>query len=279
MVCMLDWQEIVEEYIIKHSNRIQKVTKPLRELFGVTYCTYHRIDRDGKYTVLLDRPDWAEHYVSKKFYLTDPFLRNPDVYQSGACFIESFGTPEYKESVLKSGKTFFKADTAILLIDKQEDGVSFFGVTGDNSSCDLRKLSLNHLPILQAFHAHFASELDTILQEMQQGAAPLSNLKGKDYFCKTPIRPTIAPEAHRQLLKSLGLADYYEKAHLLTKRERDCLKLLLDGKSIKETASLLSLSYRTVEHYYENIKAKIGVHTRSALFTFARKLQSLSLLE
>lgn len=275
---MLDWQEIVQDYIIKHSNRIQKVTKPLRELFGVTYCTYHRIDRDGKYTVLLDRPDWAEYYVSKNFYEHDPFLRNPDVYQSGACFIESFGTPEYKESVFRDGKTFFNADTAIILIEKQEDGVSFFGVTGENASCDLRKLSLNHLPILQAFHSHFASELDTILHEMQQGAAPLAQLKGKDYFCKTPIHPTIAPEAHLQLLKSLGLADYYRKARLLTKRERDCLILLLDGKSIKETASQLGLSYRTVEHYFENIKAKAGVQSRSALFTFARKLQTFSLL-
>jgi hypothetical protein len=32
----------------------------------VSYFTYHRIYTEGKYTVLLDRPDWAEHYVSSK---------------------------------------------------------------------------------------------------------------------------------------------------------------------------------------------------------------------
>lgn len=57
---MLGWTEIVQNYISKHSTKIKKTTEPLREHFGIGYFTYHRIDAEGKYTVLVDRPDWAE---------------------------------------------------------------------------------------------------------------------------------------------------------------------------------------------------------------------------
>ena len=62
---MLGWKEIVQDYIIKHSDRIQKTTRPLRERFKIEYFTYHRIDNAGKYTVLVDWPDWAPIFIAK----------------------------------------------------------------------------------------------------------------------------------------------------------------------------------------------------------------------
>ncbi len=65
---MLTWQTIVQNYIVKYSSQIKKTTQPLRDHFGIDYFTYHRIDSTGKYTVLVDRPDWAEYYVSEKIF-------------------------------------------------------------------------------------------------------------------------------------------------------------------------------------------------------------------
>jgi DNA-binding CsgD family transcriptional regulator len=50
-----------------------------------------------------------------------------------------------------------------------------------------------------------------------------------------------------------------------TKREIDVLKLLVRVKTSKEIATELGLSYRTVEHYIENAKRKIGVTSKSEL--------------
>ncbi len=84
--------------------------------------------------------------------------------------------------------------------------------------------------------------------------------------------------SEKSLLKSFGMEKYCEQASLLSKRERQCLKCLLENKTAKETASLLDLSQRTVESYYENIKTKLNCWTKKELHTTAQILKKLNLL-
>jgi DNA-binding NarL/FixJ family response regulator len=60
-----------------------------------------------------------------------------------------------------------------------------------------------------------------------------------------------------------------ERSARLTPRERQILKLLAEGKSAKEVASLLDLSVRTVESHRFNLMRKIGVHNKVELLTYA----------
>lgn len=121
----MQWKEIVQQYIIRYSDKIRKTTRPLRDNFGVGYFTYHRIDTLGNYTVLVDRPDWAEYYVNEKLYLQDPYLRNHSVYASGLTFIGNHGSNEYRDTVSKAGKAVLDMDVAPLLIQKNADSVEF----------------------------------------------------------------------------------------------------------------------------------------------------------
>jgi two-component system response regulator NreC len=60
----------------------------------------------------------------------------------------------------------------------------------------------------------------------------------------------------------------------LTPREREILKLLAEGHSIKEIASRLNLSVKTVDVHKYNLMRKIDVHDRAELIKYAiqRKL-------
>lgn len=51
--------------------------------------------------------------------------------------------------------------------------------------------------------------------------------------------------------------------YALTPRERDVVKYIIRGKTLRETARLLNLSKRTIESYFENVKNKIGVYSKS----------------
>lgn len=51
----------------------------------------------------------------------------------------------------------------------------------------------------------------------------------------------------------------------LSRREKECLQLCVRGKSAKQTARILGLSHRTVEHYIDNIKFKLKVTSKSEL--------------
>ncbi len=71
-------------------------------------------------------------------------------------------------------------------------------------------------------------------------------------------------------ITSLGLLKspptYINKNQIyLSRRENECLILVVQGKTAREIAILLDLSKRTVEHYIENIKIKYNVGKKSEL--------------
>lgn len=53
----------------------------------------------------------------------------------------------------------------------------------------------------------------------------------------------------------------------LTQRESECLNHILHGLTLKETSQLISLSTRTVEFYFSNIKKKIGCKRKSEVIS------------
>ncbi len=61
----------------------------------------------------------------------------------------------------------------------------------------------------------------------------------------------------------------------LTSRERDVLRLLVDGRSSREIAADLFISHRTVTTHVANIFAKLGVDSRAAAVAFAFQHQLL----
>jgi DNA-binding NarL/FixJ family response regulator len=55
----------------------------------------------------------------------------------------------------------------------------------------------------------------------------------------------------------------------LTRREKQVIQLLAEGKSTKEVASLLDLSVKTAETHRSNIMSKLGLHSVSELVLYA----------
>lgn len=68
---------------------------------------------------------------------------------------------------------------------------------------------------------------------------------------------------------------------LLTDREREVLKLLADGLSIKDIAARLELSVKTVDVHKSNVMRKLDIHDRAALVKYAirRKLIRVPFLD
>lgn len=88
----------------------------------------------------------------------------------------------------------------------------------------------------------------------------------------------VEPGYYLGLLKSLGMEKYLDQAPLLSQRERQCLRCLLDGKTAKETAAIYKISHRTVESHFEKIKQKLKGATKRDLFSIAQALEKLDLL-
>lgn len=114
------------------------------------------------------------------------------------------------------------------------------------------------------------------IQEIRQFWDRLGILEqiGEIHVQTDPVKPGY----YNELLEALDMEKYSKKAALLSPRERNCLDLLLKGKTAKETAATLSLSTRTVESYFENIKQKLKCSNKGQLFSTAELLKKLDLL-
>jgi DNA-binding NarL/FixJ family response regulator len=55
----------------------------------------------------------------------------------------------------------------------------------------------------------------------------------------------------------------------LTPREREILQLIAEGKSSKEAADILGISFHTVESHRTRMMSKLAIHTRAGLVRYA----------
>src|SRR6185503_9363192 len=79
--------------------------------------------------------------------------------------------------------------------------------------------------------------------------------------------------ASHLLNKLIGKSTQVQRTGLenLTDRELHVLQLLGDGKSTREIAAELNLSFKTVESHRENIKSKLGLDTAAELTHYANE--------
>jgi len=81
---------------------------------------------------------------------------------------------------------------------------------------------------------------------------------------------TVAPCSANGMAQQGGSPDVRVTAsQTLTSRELEVLKLLADGKRVKEVARTLSISAKTVESHRQNIMDKLDIHSTVELARFA----------
>ncbi len=83
--------------------------------------------------------------------------------------------------------------------------------------------------------------------------------QGSTYFC----------ESVTQTLFTQEVTPVTQRPNPLSRREEAVLKLVAQGHSSKKIATLLNISYRTVETHRHNIKHKLDLHSTAELAKYA----------
>jgi DNA-binding NarL/FixJ family response regulator len=116
-------------------------------------------------------------------------------------------------------------------------------------------------PVIEAGASGFiskvaaSSELTSAIRSVHRGDSFLS-----------PSIARLLVDDYRQLARVGKNKDTFEH---LTAREREVLKLLVEGHSTLEIARMLVLSPKTIERHKTNLMAKLDIHNRLDLFKYA----------
>jgi DNA-binding NarL/FixJ family response regulator len=98
-----------------------------------------------------------------------------------------------------------------------------------------------------------APRLISVIREVHNGARYVSPQVLKKFV------PNVRPRESRMVPRS----------STLTLREREVVKMLAEGNSVKGVAGLLSLSVKTVETHKFNLMRKLDIHNKAQLVTYA----------
>lgn len=272
-----------ETEVLKHSykfiDKIKTTTCHVHEYFGIEYFSYQKIDKNGNFICLTDRPELAHYCLENNFHVTSPYLRHPNTFHSGLIFNDqTIRSTTLPDLVKIAGTTYDMSNTVALIHKSQDESVEFVYLIGKPTNQVLHTLTWNHQILLDKYLAYFKLELKTSLIECHQEAISLPVHLPDNYHRSEPFPYQIPTTLQYKFLKAIGQQELVTKAGLLSVREKECLRMILQGKTAKESATDLSLSARTVEYYLENIKDKFGCTYKTDLFNYAQIFMELHLL-
>ncbi len=117
------------------------------------------------------------------------------------------------------------------------------------------------IPVIEAGARGFVtkmaafSELASAIQAVYSGGSYLS-----------PSAAAVLVEECQQKITVEGEKDPYQQ---LTDREKEVLKLVVEGHTAREIADMLVISPKTVEWYKTSLMNKLNIHNRTELIKFA----------
>jgi two-component system, NarL family, response regulator NreC len=209
----------------------------------------HVLLRQGLCRLLEDEPDIdiVSEAGNAAECLRKVFEFRPDVLVVDA---ETFGLPAAEAEICVARES---PQTKIVFLSMEEpNGSPFGGLLAAPGSCAVRQTS--------------AEELVEMVRNSCRGNAT-------DHRAMHSIPADHIPANHQEASSrrepQRHAATLFPQERALTAREREVLKLLAEGKTVRAAASVLGLSSKTVDAHKFNLMRKLGIHNKAELVMWA----------
>ncbi len=246
--------DLIRNYTIKYDWKIKKICQPLKNLLGVSVFAYSIIEEDGRFSMISNYPEQLDFYYQNNLFHQDNFLVHPKLLRSGCALIPLTPDPYYTELSRK----LHKMNHLYLILKKEGNKTESFYFTDSDIDASNALHLINQTDLLIRFGRYFKREAKKLIDQSLADGYNLHVARGDSFFTRKETAP-LSHSTPQRFLSDLTR---------LSPREQQCLDLFQEGKSAKMTAGILGLSHRTVEHYFESIKNKLGCASKQDLLDF-----------
>lgn len=212
--------------------------------YGVSYFEYLRVYDDGRCILLANNQKLVRYVFDTELPVLAPVQ---DQYINKKFHYLILPVEKYVKA-LDDAINYFNLSNFINLVERYEGHIDLYCFGADANNASIINFYLNNLDKLEKFKFYFQEKSKSLVKN-----ALKSHIK--------------LPANMEPLFKGMS-----GKSSHLTQRQVDCLHYLLKGMTVKQIATELSLSPRTVEHYLEAVKNKLSCNSRIELFKKAREL-------
>jgi len=246
-----------------YADDISYLCEPLRKL-NISYFAHVRIDHKKQFSTLSANPEFLHHYLKNRYYIADIHMVNEK--QFGDFFVWNGIEFSGQSAKMCNEAANFKVYNPFTIIEKKKDYIDYYHFANATKNKQINQVYLANIDLLKRFIAYFNDHVRR------------SKLLSKAYNFKFSIAG-IQPVAFEDITLALNRDEfsksvdihlnsaqklYFENA-VLSKRQSEILQHVIRGKTLKEIAYIMGLSQHTVGHYFEMIKIKLNVNSKSEL--------------
>lgn len=250
---------------------VSQISAPLFNNFDITTFIYSKIFKDGSYWTLSNRGDWVEYFYENKY-------SNPDAQsqltRSGYYIdLSELAVPDLQ---IKIAREKFNADHWFNIVKTYGSYYEIFGFAAPSQSRHVLNSYINYVDLFEHFILYFKDRAHQLIMRADNNAIyPLVTQSAISLDKQADLREKFISETqiNRYFLHTKSGSQY------LTKREYECLSYIAKGKTFKETGYYLGLTERTVGYYINNIKARLGCHSKSQLVALFLKSHANDILQ
>lgn len=253
-----DEDSFLEKHLaLSASELVKSICWPLRKL-GITYFLYIKRFADGSQIEMTNIGDFTGCYYKNRYYLLDPFGNTKKLFDNGVFLWNTLDCQPIHQAI----KEDFGVDHGLVTVYKHSDSNEFFHFGTCSGACEFSDLYLNHFELFTRFIFYFKDKTKKLRKQLEENRIILPDKSGLDNVINSGTGLF-----DRDTFVSLTPIDtcYINDDVYLTKREIECLKLHLTGKTAIEIARVLFISTRTVEVHLENIKRKLACNKQVQL--------------
>lgn len=246
---------------------VEKLCEPLFNSFGITHFGCIRILENGQMLRITNNKKWTKDFFQHEFYNDIDLYGMKDASLNDPFYVLLNGAPNSQHLSMLCSE--FNIWNFMLIYERFETyrDLWFFGT--ERSNYQIINFYVNNLNVLQHFILHFKHK-----------AAHLFDITDSSKLISTKIRPLSTEYKEKKDIHDFLDKISYNKHALggnfcgkyLSKREAECLFYFSQGRSMKEIANHIGLTPKTIETYVNNIKNKIGCHTKGELISMFSKL-------
>lgn len=260
-------------------SRLNKLADPLRTHFGIDVFWHNTISEDGKYTSVATYHDPFVSFYSGQWLEKANNLVCPSKLKSGCNILGQVGNFKNFQDHVQEESPFHHP--MLITRKENESKAHIFGFASKKYNPALLSLYVNHLPLLNKFLDYYLKESSRFQLQSDDAAINLAELRGPVAFYgeQHSREGSLDTERNSRFLSDLGVDSFILNAvEMLSPRQKQVLAACVEGKTAAQIADEIFLSKRTVQHYLDYAKDKLGLATKSELIECGRLLKLAGLL-
>ncbi len=257
--------KITNHPCLQYANELKTICHPLQKI-GIHYFSHVYIDEEKRFSALSNHPEFSAHYLTNRYYNGDIHLAESKEL-SNYIMWDTIELSAHSRKINHETQQFGIKHLFTVIEKDKAQGMHYYHFATNTSQSSINQFYINNIDLLNLFIRYFKANVEKNYS-LSFAYQIKFNIDTKAKFTLlSDINTFNTPTDKDNFLKELNLNKFNNFMIRLTPQQSKCVKLLLDGYSVKQIACHMKLSKRTIENYLARVRSRLGCRSSREMMT------------